>query len=218
MKIEWNKVTWYSKLAAVILFVGVFILGFLLGAKTAHACSPMSNYDYPTVNSVLAEDGHVVLAQMIKGGSEVDGDVLRATTETATTIKHRIGGDSCSTRFEDYFKGEYIVTVAPSFPVDRIIEPSDLDSEFSFSFQKRADAEAKFNELAANVAGYDPTDPPKTITPTPKPEIETTPIELPAPVIEEEAESFEPIDFTPAPRETLFQQIFDWLRSIFKRK
>lgn len=31
MKIEWNKVTWYSKLAAVVLFVGVFFLGFWLG-------------------------------------------------------------------------------------------------------------------------------------------------------------------------------------------
>ncbi len=31
MKIEWNKVTWYSKLAAVIVFVGAFVLAFWLG-------------------------------------------------------------------------------------------------------------------------------------------------------------------------------------------
>ncbi len=31
MKIEWNKVTWYSKLVAVILFVGTLILGFYMG-------------------------------------------------------------------------------------------------------------------------------------------------------------------------------------------
>jgi hypothetical protein len=35
MTIEWNKVTWYSKLAAVILFVGVFWLGFWLGTMKA---------------------------------------------------------------------------------------------------------------------------------------------------------------------------------------
>jgi hypothetical protein len=29
--IQWNKVTWYSKLVAVILFVAVFFLGFHLG-------------------------------------------------------------------------------------------------------------------------------------------------------------------------------------------
>lgn len=31
MTIEWNKVTWYSKIAAVVLFVGTFFLGFWLG-------------------------------------------------------------------------------------------------------------------------------------------------------------------------------------------
>jgi len=31
MKIEWNKVTWYSKLAAVIIYVGTFALAFYLG-------------------------------------------------------------------------------------------------------------------------------------------------------------------------------------------
>jgi hypothetical protein len=31
MTIEWNKVTWYSKIASVVLFVGTFFLGFLLG-------------------------------------------------------------------------------------------------------------------------------------------------------------------------------------------
>lgn len=33
MPIEWNKVTWYSKLIAVILFVIVFYVGFNLGEK-----------------------------------------------------------------------------------------------------------------------------------------------------------------------------------------
>ena len=31
MKIEWNKVTWYSKLLAVVVFVATFILAFKLG-------------------------------------------------------------------------------------------------------------------------------------------------------------------------------------------
>jgi hypothetical protein len=31
MKIEWKKVTWYSQAIAIILFVGVFALGFYLG-------------------------------------------------------------------------------------------------------------------------------------------------------------------------------------------
>lgn len=35
MTIEWNRVTWYSKLAAVIVFVGTFFLGFWLGTMKA---------------------------------------------------------------------------------------------------------------------------------------------------------------------------------------
>ena len=34
MKIEWNKVTWYSKLLAVILFVLTFYIGFGLGKQS----------------------------------------------------------------------------------------------------------------------------------------------------------------------------------------
>lgn len=33
MKIEFNKVTWYSKLLAIIIYVSTFFLGFYLGQK-----------------------------------------------------------------------------------------------------------------------------------------------------------------------------------------
>lgn len=33
MNIEWNKVTWYSKIAAVLVFVGTFFLGYCLGTQ-----------------------------------------------------------------------------------------------------------------------------------------------------------------------------------------
>lgn len=33
MNIQWNKVTWYSQGIAILLFVGVFALGFFLGQK-----------------------------------------------------------------------------------------------------------------------------------------------------------------------------------------
>lgn len=35
MTIEWNKVTWYSKAAAVVLFVATFFLGFWFGTTKA---------------------------------------------------------------------------------------------------------------------------------------------------------------------------------------
>lgn len=33
MKIEFNKVTWYSKLLAIVIYVSTFFLGFYLGQK-----------------------------------------------------------------------------------------------------------------------------------------------------------------------------------------
>src|ERR1051326_4846374 len=33
MAVQWNKVTWYSKLLAVVLFVAVFYIGFNLGQQ-----------------------------------------------------------------------------------------------------------------------------------------------------------------------------------------
>jgi membrane-bound inhibitor of C-type lysozyme len=34
---EWNKVTWYSKIAAVVLFVATFYLGFYIGSLVTSA-------------------------------------------------------------------------------------------------------------------------------------------------------------------------------------
>ena len=33
MKLQWNKVTWYSKLIAVLVFLGVFVWAFYLGRQ-----------------------------------------------------------------------------------------------------------------------------------------------------------------------------------------
>jgi heme/copper-type cytochrome/quinol oxidase subunit 1 len=43
MTIEWNKVTWYSKLAAVILGVGIFVLGIYLGMTIEKARDELKN-------------------------------------------------------------------------------------------------------------------------------------------------------------------------------
>lgn len=42
MKIAWNKVTWYSKLFALVIFVALPFLGFWLGLKYAELRGPLS--------------------------------------------------------------------------------------------------------------------------------------------------------------------------------
>lgn len=55
-KIEWKKVTWYSTTLAVILYVGVFLIGFYLGQKmnelkTAIEQIPTSTYVQKQTNN-----------------------------------------------------------------------------------------------------------------------------------------------------------------------
>ena len=40
MKVEWNKVTWYSKLAAVILSLIILCIGIYIGIQyeSSHVC------------------------------------------------------------------------------------------------------------------------------------------------------------------------------------
>ncbi len=33
MKIEWNKVTWYSMALAVVVFIAVLLVGFFIGIQ-----------------------------------------------------------------------------------------------------------------------------------------------------------------------------------------
>ncbi|MDD4358313.1 MAG: MliC family protein [Candidatus Pacebacteria bacterium] len=42
MKIEWTKVTWYSKILAIVIYVGIFFLAFYLGAKWGEANAILS--------------------------------------------------------------------------------------------------------------------------------------------------------------------------------
>ena len=55
MKIEWNKVTWYSKLIAVIVFVATFFVGFYLGKETTKINNIDKASELP-INIVKSED------------------------------------------------------------------------------------------------------------------------------------------------------------------
>jgi hypothetical protein len=61
MKIEWNKVTWYSKLIAVILFTATFYLGFNLGKESEKV--RVQNEVLPTEEIVVeSKDGKYCFA------------------------------------------------------------------------------------------------------------------------------------------------------------
>jgi hypothetical protein len=48
MSIEWNKVTWYSKIIAVIVFVATFWIGFMIGMSYEAAVNKLENISSPS--------------------------------------------------------------------------------------------------------------------------------------------------------------------------
>ena len=52
MKIEFKKVTWYSQVVAIILFIGVFFFGFYLGEKNTSSRETISSWT-PPASSVV---------------------------------------------------------------------------------------------------------------------------------------------------------------------
>ena len=54
MRITWNKVTWYSKLVALILFVALPFIGFWLGAKYGETVAPLYQASIPTSSSTTS--------------------------------------------------------------------------------------------------------------------------------------------------------------------
>jgi len=76
MKIEWNKVTWYSKLLAVILFVVVFCVGFDLGKNSEKVdyvvlpTVPVNNANTPKLINTVSyscDGGKTILAKYYQG-------------------------------------------------------------------------------------------------------------------------------------------------------
>ncbi len=55
MKIEWKKVTWYSQVAAIIIFAAVFFLGFYFGQRSELSAAPTAWA--PPTSSVVASAG-----------------------------------------------------------------------------------------------------------------------------------------------------------------
>ena len=59
--IEWNKVTWYSKLAAVIVFLATFFIAFNLGVlweKTAFETALTASTPLPDTTSTSSAGAH----------------------------------------------------------------------------------------------------------------------------------------------------------------
>ena len=79
MKIEWNKVTWYSKLLAAVLFIVVFCVGYNLGKKAEQveqlSLPPQDSSTPKLINTVFYKcDGSKTILAKYYEGINTPGD------------------------------------------------------------------------------------------------------------------------------------------------
>lgn len=74
MTIEWNKVTWYSKLFAVIVFVVTFFLGFWFGTMKAEKV--LVFVPYPTSSTHVRDVPATTSAPVVSTSTPLPGKIL----------------------------------------------------------------------------------------------------------------------------------------------
>ncbi len=77
MTIEWNKVTWYSKIVSVVLFVATFFLGFWLGTiKAQHVDIEMTTKNAQSVSLVKTSTSTLEISDITSNPAVYNGKTL----------------------------------------------------------------------------------------------------------------------------------------------
>ncbi len=82
MKIEWNKVTWYSWIAAVVVFGGVFLTGIFVGMRMQAAETVIyANMDNSAKSKSLTE----TITYACDGGKQIQAAYTDVKVHITTT-------------------------------------------------------------------------------------------------------------------------------------
>ncbi|MCR4275788.1 MAG: hypothetical protein NUV90_00150 [Candidatus Parcubacteria bacterium] len=82
MKIEWNRVTWYSKLLAVVVFLAMFVTAFNLGILYQQARINATLLAAPST-TVTASSTTETIPSTIRISTPSTTDTTASTTEVA---------------------------------------------------------------------------------------------------------------------------------------
>jgi membrane-bound inhibitor of C-type lysozyme len=85
MSISFTKVTWYSQIAAIVLFVAVFCLGFTLGKKSG-AAAAVSQIIAAATTVSTATDANAPIATATSTPKVIAGATYKCTTPAAGYI------------------------------------------------------------------------------------------------------------------------------------
>lgn len=81
MKIEWNRVTWYSKLLAVVVFLATFVVAFNLGILYEQARISAALIAAPSTTIVTASSTTETIPSTIRISTPSTTDTTASTTE-----------------------------------------------------------------------------------------------------------------------------------------
>lgn len=129
MKIWWNKVTWYSKLFAIILFVGVFYVGFNLGQQKKEINTSVDTNSTKKVESTIIpvsistksikETNFIGTMPVITGSSvlvvkarayvdQTISDFRKQANTDVPDMRAKFGADSPTAQYEIDIDGKYL--------------------------------------------------------------------------------------------------------------
>jgi peptidoglycan hydrolase-like protein with peptidoglycan-binding domain len=128
----------------ILFLLSITSLFFI--SQFAYACSPVAGAVYPSPESVLSKDDTAIgVYKMTANGNSVPALLVVGNENSSMNMIFEIDGTSCSNRFDDFKKDEYVVTIFNKD--DTLISHSDLDAQFSYPFNVQSEAMAKYNLL-----------------------------------------------------------------------
>jgi len=165
MNIEWNKVTWYSKLLAVVLFVLTFYIGFKLGEEKIQVSflnEPVEqnltqNYVNSTKGFLIKYPKDFTLDEKYKYealGPNKDISGVKFTIPTSLSIGTNLGSDS-------YISVEQILSTQSckaNIFLDQVTEKTIIEDNITYSFASFIGAGAgnRYKETVYALTGTKP--------------------------------------------------------------
>ncbi len=129
-----------KKIVLPLLLFGLFV------ANNAHACSPMPDVEYPTIDSLLSANTTAIgLYTPSSDGVEVPAQLYIGNEHASMNITLKSDNTSCGMRSNDFKTNEYIVAIYEANTT--VLNHTDLDAQFSIPFLNQGDAIEKYTEL-----------------------------------------------------------------------
>ncbi|MFA6519908.1 MAG: hypothetical protein WCT41_03770 [Candidatus Paceibacterota bacterium] len=92
MSVEWNRVTWYSKLLAVVVFLAAFIVAFNLGILYQQASINATLLVVPNTTVTASSTTETIPSTIRISASSTTDAAASTTAATASTTDIQIGG------------------------------------------------------------------------------------------------------------------------------